>query len=124
MRRNRANAIWLEQAVANAVRTETRAMVIFMHANPWTSKHRAYRDLLRQVEEIAPRLERPVLLVHGDTHAYRIDAPFVDSFGNAVPITRLETYGSPFLGWVKVTVDPDDPRVFRFDGRLHPLAAP
>jgi hypothetical protein len=25
---------------------------------------------------------------------------------------RLETFGSPFIGWIKVTVDPDDPQVF------------
>jgi hypothetical protein len=30
----------------------------------------------------------------------------------------METYGSPFVGWVKVTVDPADPDLFRFDARL------
>jgi hypothetical protein len=48
-----------------------------------------------------------VLLVHGDTHNYRVDTPFSDALG--VPftgLTRVETYGSPIIGWVKVTVDP------------------
>jgi hypothetical protein len=31
--------------------------------------------------------------------------------------TRVETYGSPFLGWVKGTVDAADPKVFRFEPR-------
>jgi hypothetical protein len=32
--------------------------------------------------------------------------------------TRLETYGSPFVGWVKVTVEPSRPDVFSFEPRM------
>jgi hypothetical protein len=32
-------------------------------------------------------------------------------------VTRLETFGSPFLGWVKVTIDPTNPDVFKLDPR-------
>jgi hypothetical protein len=31
--------------------------------------------------------------------------------------TRVETYGSPFFGWIRATVDPADPGVFRFEPR-------
>jgi len=123
--RNEANAAWLERAVSLSERGETLALVILFQANPWDSRRGAYGALLRQIEDAAGRLRKPVLLVHGDTHNQRVDAPFVDWLGNPVPgLTRLETFGSPFLGWVRVTVDPDDPNVFRFEPRLHAIVAP
>lgn len=123
--RNEANAAWLERAVSASERTETRALVILLQANPWSSKRGAHGALLRQIEDAAPRLRRPVLLVHGDTHNQRVDTPFQDVLGNPLPwLVRLETFGSPFLGWVKVTVDPDDPNVFRFEPRLHAIVPP
>ena len=33
-------------------------------------------------------------------------------------LTRLETYGSPFVGWVKVTVDPAKSDLFSFEPTL------
>ena len=99
--RDEANALWLEQALRASERSETRALVI------------------------ATRLKKPVLLIHGDTHTQRVDMPFADSMGNTVlNITRLETYGSPFVGWVKVSVDPDEPDVFGFEPKLRAFVAP
>jgi hypothetical protein len=123
--RNEANAAWLERAVALSERGETLALVILLQANPWNSKRNAYGVLLRQIEDAARRLRKPVLLVHGDSHSQRVDTPFEDVLGNPLPgLVRLETFGSPFLGWVKVTVDPDDPHVFRFEPRLHAVVPP
>ena len=75
--------------------------------------------------EAARRVRRPVLFVHGDTHNQRVDQPFMDFLGNPIGnLVRLETFGSPFIGWIKVVVDPDDPQVFRFDPRLHATVLP
>jgi hypothetical protein len=123
--RNEANSLWLEQAVRASERSETRALVILLQANPWHSRRKTYDALLRQVQESARRVRRPVLFVHGDTHDQRVDQPFVDTLGNPIRnLVRLETFGSPFIGWIKVTVDPDDPQVFRFDPRLHAIVPP
>ena len=101
-------------------RSQTRALVIAFQANPWDSRKPAvYAPLLRQVQEAAKRLKKPVLVIHGDSHTQRVDNPFSDSLGNPVPgITRLETFGDPFVGWVKVNVDPDHPDVFSFEAKL------
>jgi hypothetical protein len=80
-------------------------------ANPWFTLGTTFDAFLEQLARSARSLARPVLLVHGDTHAFRVDYPFPN-------VTRLETYGSPFVGWVKVTVSPGDATPFRFDGRL------
>jgi hypothetical protein len=121
--RAEANSAWLEAAVRVAERSETMALVIFIQANPWEMNRPAvYRDFVRQVQAAAQRVRKPVLFVHGDTHIQRVDTPFTDAVGNTLAqITRLETFGSPFVGWVRVTVDPDDPQVFTFEPRLHGL---
>jgi hypothetical protein len=123
--RDAANRAWLEQAVRASERSETRALVIVIQANPWDSKKPVYQPFLRQVVEASRRLRKPVLFVHGDSHTQRIDTPFTDSFGNPLlDITRLEAFGSPFVGWVKVSVDPDDPAVFRFEPKLQGIVPP
>ena len=122
--RQAANAAWLEQAVRASERSETRALVVFIHANPFETRSTVYGDLLARIQAAARRLRKPLLFVHGDTHSQREDTPFRDSVGNVVPaITRLETYGSPFVGWIEVTVDPDDPQVFSTRPHLHALVA-
>jgi hypothetical protein len=64
-----------------------------------------------------------VLFVHGDTHMYTVDRPFRDARGERVEnLVRLETFGSPNVGWVRVSVDPDDSRHFGFEPVLPPRA--
>jgi hypothetical protein len=119
--RNEANRQWLRKAVLQAQGPDKRALVVMIQANPWETKKPVYADFLRQVEAAQLLLRKPLLFVHGDTHTYRVDFPFAG-------VTRLETFGSPFVGWVKVTVDPADAAPFRFEphrmGLLPALRAP
>ena len=121
--RGEANRRWLDEAVRAARAPGQRALVIAIQADPWENRvPRAYAPLRRAIVEAAARLGKPVLFVHGDTHIYRVDTPFTDASGNPVAsITRLETYGSPFVGWVDVTYDPGDPQLFRFTPHLQAL---
>jgi hypothetical protein len=59
---------------------------------------------------------RPVVLVHGETHIQRIDRPMTSSTsGERVEnFTRVETFGSPEVGWVRAGVDTSEPEVFTF----------
>ena len=116
--RDAANAQWLERAVRAAEDPAARALVIALQADPWQSRKPVYRALLAQVEASAARVRKPVLFIHGDSHTYRVDTPFT------APITRLETYGSPFVGWVKVTVDPARPDLFHFEPMLQRFVMP
>ncbi|HEX2191246.1 MAG TPA: hypothetical protein VHG51_20215 [Longimicrobiaceae bacterium] len=61
-------------------------------------------------------------LVHGDTHFFRVDQPLVDpdSGERLTNVTRAETFGSPDLHALLMTVDPRSPNLFRFE----PLHAP
>jgi hypothetical protein len=115
--RNTANARWLQRSVEAAEAPGIRALVIAVQANPWDSRTPAYKEFLAQLEATA-RIAKPVLFIHGDTHLYRVDYPFT------APIRRLETYGSPFVGWVKVTVDPGLPDLFVFQPHLQKVVPP
>jgi hypothetical protein len=118
--RNEANRQWLERAAAASESGNERALAVFIQADPWETRHLAvYAGFLAQLKAAATRLRKPVLFVHGDSHVYRFDTPF------GIPyLARLETYGSPQVGWVRVTVDANDPQVFRADPVLQGIALP
>jgi len=117
--RDEANRAWLEQAVRASERSQTRALVVMIQANPWISKKPVFKPFLAQLQQAAKRLAKPVLFIHGDTHFEHIDQPFTDDLGNTIlNLTRLEVFGSPFVGWVKVDVDPLAPDIFRFTPHL------
>jgi len=62
---------------------------------------------LHYVDE-GPRDAPPVVLVHGDSHYFRIDKPFKDSKTRRMleNFTRVETFGENDIHWVHVFVDP------------------
>jgi hypothetical protein len=65
----------------------------------------------------------PVLLVHGDSHQYITDRPFVDARGEPVPnLWRLQVFGDPKMHAVSVHVDPAAPAPFRFTPIWNPLS--
>ena len=126
--RNAANAEWLERAAAAAESPEVRTLVVLTQANPWEPYPRQYRHVfdgfIERMAALPPRLAKPILFVHGDTHHYRV-TEFIGTDGQPVGgITRMEVHGTPAIGWVLVTVDAtrDDP--FDFDPRLVAFSIP
>jgi hypothetical protein len=120
--RNAANIAWLKESFAFAKVENRRAITIVIQANPFPERgstnrvHAGYRDLLRTLEAETLAFEKRVVLVHGDTHHFRIDNPLLSSKSRR-PIEnfmRVETFGNPDVHWLRVTVDPKDPNVFTF----------
>ena len=63
----------------------------------------------------------PVVLAVGDTHIFRVDKPLYRDDGTLVEnFTRVETFGNPYVHWVRVTVDPSEGGVFTFHQELVP----
>src|SRR6185295_11722675 len=60
--------------------------------------------------------DKPVVVLHGDTHYFRVDKPLIRAEGppgrSIENFTRVEVHGYPNPHWVKITVDPSDPAVF------------
>ena len=119
--RNAANRAWIEEGARQARSENARAFVVATQADPWVAKAQGFTELVSQIGNVARRLQRPVLFIHGDTHLYKYDTPFTDREGPIPNAARLVTYGSPLVGWVRVTVDPDSAAVFRVEPELQAL---
>jgi len=71
--------------------------------------------------------QRPVAYVHGDSHYFRVDKPFLDASGKRLEnFTRVETFGDNQANgdndvhWVKALVDPKSRDVFAFQPQIVP----
>ena len=61
-----------------------------------------------------------VLLVHGDSHFFTLDKPLVNATHMLANFTRLQTFGSPNVHWVRVTVDATTRNVFMVEPMIVP----
>jgi hypothetical protein len=113
--RRRRNETWLHEAVDDAVRQAAGGLVIAFHANPLFHRPSAgfvaWVDALR---EAAAAFGGPILLLHGDTHRFRVDRPLTDARGRVLEhVTRVECFGHPFSSsWVRILCDPSLPERF------------
>lgn len=139
--RNAANLAWMKQAFALARREGKKGLMIITQANPgfenkWDlrrleipfgpmgpmgrppeqRKQTGFDDFLAALETETLAYGRPVVLVHGDTHIFRIDKPLVGTKSRRTVenFTRVETFGTPDVHWVRGIVDPNDPNIFGF----------
>lgn len=125
VQRSAALKAWISEGFALARSQGLEGVMLAMQANPdiedfsQGKPNKGYRALLEQILAETKRFAGEVVLVHGDTHFQRIDQPLRDpASGEAVAnFTRLETYGSPFMGWVKVDVEPGRQPLFRYTAR-------
>lgn len=123
--RSAANRVWLAQAFALAREKKLPGLMIVIQANPGfeaaSTRHTklGYGDFIQQLRDETSAFAGQVVLVHGDTHWQQIDQPLLDATGRQMlkNFTRVETYGYPFMGWIKATVDVADPKVFKFSPR-------
>jgi hypothetical protein len=109
--RSRSAAVtqWLEQSFDLARGAGLRAVVLFMQANPWAGpagRYFGYRELLATLANETRGFDGEVLLVHGDTHRFRVDSPLQDPATGApfANFTRVEVFGSPGMNWVRIRV--------------------
>ena len=119
--RNEANLSWLREGFDRAEEDESSALMLVIQANPGffgllPQERTGYENLLAVLEEEIVAFGKPVVLVHGDTHTFRVDKPMTSSrTGERVEnFTRVETFGSTALHWVRATVNASDPEVFAF----------
>ncbi len=106
--RGKANADWISRTFEAARAQSSPAVVLVMQANPFNGNTRdgPYARLLDVLTLEAVNFNGEVLLIHGDTHRYRMDQPLADPRGRSAlrNFTRLEVFGHPFTNWVRVRV--------------------
>ena len=123
--RDAANIAWLREGFAKASARQARGIVVVMQANPGfnlpetgsvdesqepaVSAYRRFVDaLVMETEYFAGQ----VLLVHGDSRAFKVDKPLYNPTKLLPNLTRVQTFGSPFIHWVRVVVEPQSKSVF------------
>ncbi len=145
--RNAANIQWLRQTFAQAKARGSVAVMLIAQGNPgWDQSDptRAplrdpktlaqtdgapdgFRDYLLALRQEVVAFRRPVAYVHGDSHYFRIDKPFLDEQGRRLEnFTRVETFGDNAgngnndVQWVRVNVQPRSREVFSFEPMIVP----
>lgn len=134
LERNTANLAWIRQSFAHATAADSRAIMLITQANlfPFVTPNAGnegnpsgFAELREALRKEVAAFDKPVVLVHGDSHYFRIDNPYWQRppRGNpGVPsptnFTRVETFGTPNHHWLHVTVDLADPSVFTFRQRI------
>lgn len=145
--RNAANIAWMTETFQQAKARNSVAVMIISQGNPGWDLSDGTRAPLRDARTLAQTdgqpdgfqtfllalreevvaFAKPVAYVHGDSHYYRIDKPFLDEQGRRLEnFTRVETFGNNAangnndVNWVKVTVNPSSREVFFYQPQIVP----
>ena len=145
--RNAANIAWLHETFAQAKARGSAAVMLIAQADPgWDLSTGAgaplrdpktlvetdgapdgFHDYLVALRDEVIAFQRPVAYVHGDSHYFRVDKPFLSATGQRLEnFTRVETFGdnqgngTNDVNWVKVTVDARSRAVFTYQPQIVP----
>jgi hypothetical protein len=145
--REAADEQWLQQTFDEAKANGSAGVMIVWQADPGFDQSDAtraplrdprtldetdgavdgYKAILSKLRDLVIGFKKPVVLVHGDSHYFRIDRPFLDSKGQRLEnFTRVETFGdnqgngNNDVQWVKALIDPQSRDVFAFQVQIVP----
>ncbi len=123
--RDAANIEWLKSSFNAAKVSAAKGIVIAFQADPGfdlpeteeedeskQTKFTGYKKFMDAVVAETEKFAGQVLLVHGDTHFFKIDMPLYSPNKLLPSLTRVQTFGSPSMHWVHVTVDSKRPELF------------
>ncbi|WP_199908113.1 hypothetical protein [Celeribacter baekdonensis] len=125
--RDAANIAWLTESFAMAKDAGDMGIMIVLQADmgfdiPETedddesrlSGKEGYAAFLDALMAQTEAFDGQVVLVHGDTHYFKMDKPLPNASHMLANFTRVQTFGSPNVHWVKVDVDATTRDVFTF----------
>jgi len=146
--RNHANIVWMQETFADANARRSAAIMFITQANPgWDlsdgtraplrdprtlaetdGQPDGFQDYLAALRDEVIAFRKPVAYVHGDSHYFRVDKPFLDAAGRRLEnFTRVETFGdnqangNNDVHWLKVVVNPRSREVFAYQPQIVPL---
>ena len=110
---------WIMDSFRLAREQQLAGVVLLMQANPWAAggtRRHGFSPLLDTLTAETLEFAGAVVLIHGDTHRFRVDRPLLhpDTRRPLSNFTRIEVFGSPSVNWVRVRVRDEGARV-RFD---------
>ncbi len=118
--RAQANSAWLSKTFSIAKKTHAAGAVLFFQADMWDTSEptlSGFDALVQQIGNLAADFGKPVLLLEGDSHKFRVDNPYsVSSSLHTVHastpvadnITRVVVEGSDAgrTEYLRLTIDP------------------
>jgi Calcineurin-like phosphoesterase len=130
-----ADLEWINAAFNTAGQTGAAGVAILMQADMWDTSALApggdgltgFDPIVQRIGTLAHHFGKPVLILQGDSHSYRVDHPFTSTdplYGihplapdnlEAPNVTRVVVDGSANAAdYLKLTVDPAAPGVFNW----------
>ncbi|HEC74093.1 MAG TPA: hypothetical protein ENI26_06930 [Methylophaga aminisulfidivorans] len=114
---------WLNTTFAEANKHQQVGIVIAMHANPYfpielagnryhtdflpsLDANNGFTDFFHALIQLTHTFKGEVLLVHGDSHYFRVDKPMLNEDGSVTKnFSRVEVFGDKDNSWVELTID-------------------
>ena len=108
--RQAANLSWLDESFEVAERSGAPAVVVGMQADTFVpgAPGEGFAAVVERLADHSSEFGKPVLLLQGDTHAYKSDRPFA----GAPNVTRIVVEGETADEWLRLQVDPRSRAVF------------
>lgn len=126
--RDKANRLWLTDSFDKAMAADAGAVVIAIHADMFGdgfdpqretfARASGFRNFGKTLVARARSFRKPVLLLFGDSHEFRVFHPFPHSAGN---LTAVEVYGAELMHAVAVTLRLDPTPMFTLSPVLNPV---
>jgi hypothetical protein len=108
--RLKADIFWLNLVFSKAIEDQSSGVVLFVYADMFLPPLPpiGVKELLATIQQLVSDFEKPVLLVHGDTHQFIIDKPLYTDRKKTkylLNFTRLPVFGENDMH-AKITINP------------------
>jgi len=109
--RNEANIAWMKEVFATAHKQNQKAIVFAMQADtfydPSKPPESGFIDWLTAFQQEMSSWKKPVLLIQGDSHVFKVDRPLASKGPGLDLVQRLVVPGALLTDAVVIEVDPD-----------------
>ncbi len=122
--RNSANIAWLDQTFALAAIEDAAGVVLFLHADMASQVGEGvngHLEFVQRLAELSENFGKPVLLISGDSHDFRVDAgvQWFEQYGVSPVATVTQIIVDRSIEddsvWLRLRVDPKSEDVFSWE---------
>ncbi len=110
--RNEANIAWMKETFALARNQNNKAIVFAMQADtfyePSKPPESGFSDWLTAFQQEMSSWKKPVLLIQGDSHVFKVDRPLEGKGAGLDLVQRLVVPGAMLTDAVVIEVNPDN----------------
>jgi hypothetical protein len=118
--RDKANVAWLAEIFNHAKKVNSAGIFIFTQADMFSEDKAAsgcFNRFLRELKILTTDFKEPVVLVHGDSHKFIVDKPFLQEDSKRVleNFTRIQVFGEQDIQAVKIIINTGSKSLFQVE---------